>query len=67
MDRVAAMVRHASNQIYAIYRRGERSSWSIAMWANIYSSGDFHRSHTHPGATWSGAYYIDPVVSHSVV
>ena len=60
MDRAAAMVMHASNQIYATYRRGERSSWSIAMWANIYNKGDFHRSHSHPGATWSGAYYVDP-------
>ena len=60
MNRAAAMVTRASAQIYATYRRTERSNWSIAMWANVYDNSDFHRSHVHPGATWSGAYYVDP-------
>ena len=26
---------------------------------NINRSGDFNQAHTHPGATWSGVYYVD--------
>lgn len=29
-------------------------------WANINRFGDYHRSHNHPDAIWSGVYYVDP-------
>jgi len=33
--------------------------WSFYAWANVCRTGDFHTTHTHPGATWSGVYYVD--------
>jgi len=33
--------------------------WTLHAWANVNGNGDFNSTHTHPGATWSGTYYID--------
>jgi uncharacterized protein (TIGR02466 family) len=33
--------------------------WTLYAWANVNGPGDFNRTHTHPGSTWSGTYYID--------
>lgn len=33
--------------------------WSYNAWANINRSGHGNESHTHPGAYWSGVYYVD--------
>ena len=33
--------------------------WSFQAWANVSRAGDSHASHTHPGSTWSGVYYVD--------
>ena len=33
--------------------------WTLHAWANVNREGDFNRVHTHPGATWSGTYYVD--------
>ncbi len=33
--------------------------WTFAAWATICRSGNYHTTHTHPGATWSGVYYVD--------
>ncbi len=33
--------------------------WTLYAWANVNGPGDFNRVHTHPGATWSGTYYVD--------
>jgi uncharacterized protein (TIGR02466 family) len=33
--------------------------WSFVAWANISAAGNGHSAHTHPGATWSGVYYVD--------
>jgi len=60
LARVIEVVRHATQQLFALYRPEERTHWSVATWSNIYHKGDFHRSHSHPGSTWSGAYYVDP-------
>lgn len=32
--------------------------WSLDVWANVNREGDFNRTHTHPGSTWSGTYYV---------
>jgi uncharacterized protein (TIGR02466 family) len=29
-------------------------------WANVSRYGNYHRSHNHPSAAWSGVYYVDP-------
>ena len=31
----------------------------LSAWANINRRGDFNKTHTHPGATWSGVDYVD--------
>ena len=33
--------------------------WGFQAWANLSRGGDSHAAHTHPGATWSGVYYVD--------
>lgn len=34
-------------------------TWTFQAWANVSRGGDSHAAHTHPGATWSGVYYVD--------
>lgn len=33
--------------------------WRINSWANVNRSGHANEFHTHPGAYWSGTYYVD--------
>jgi uncharacterized protein (TIGR02466 family) len=33
--------------------------WTLDCWANVNRVGDFNRTHTHAGTTWSGTYYVD--------
>jgi uncharacterized protein (TIGR02466 family) len=33
--------------------------WKINCWANVNRSGAANEFHTHPGAFWSGSYYVD--------
>ena len=40
-------------------RRPERLNWTLNAWANVNAPGDFNKVHTHPGAAWSGVYFID--------
>jgi len=34
-------------------------TWTANMWANINRSGHGNEFHSHPGAFWSGVYYVD--------
>jgi uncharacterized protein (TIGR02466 family) len=34
-------------------------TWIANMWANVNRSGDGNELHAHPGAYWSGVYYVD--------
>ncbi|HZP98872.1 MAG TPA: TIGR02466 family protein [Reyranella sp.] len=34
-------------------------TWVANMWANINRSGHANEFHSHPGAYWSGTYYVD--------
>jgi uncharacterized protein (TIGR02466 family) len=34
-------------------------TWRSNMWANINRSGHGNEFHSHPGAFWSGVYYVD--------
>ena len=34
-------------------------AWKVAAWANVNGPGDANMAHYHPGAYWSGAYYVD--------
>lgn len=33
--------------------------WKANCWANVNRSGQANEFHTHPGAFWSGCYYVD--------
>ncbi len=33
-------------------------AWKIHAWANVNRAGDANRLHHHPGAFWSGVYYV---------
>src|SRR5262245_45853569 len=34
-------------------------TWIANMWANVNRSGQANEFHSHPGAFWSGVYYVD--------
>ncbi len=35
------------------------AQWKMNCWANVNRSGEGNEFHTHPGAFWSGCYYVD--------
>jgi uncharacterized protein (TIGR02466 family) len=39
--------------------RPVRLDWRVNAWANVNRSGHGNEFHTHPGAYWSGTYYVD--------
>ncbi len=39
--------------------RPVRIDWKMNAWANINRKGHGNEFHTHPGAFWSGCYYVD--------
>ncbi len=54
------MTEEATRRLYAQFARPpERLGWTLSAWANVNRPGDFNNMHTHPGATWSGVYYVD--------
>jgi uncharacterized protein (TIGR02466 family) len=36
-----------------------RRQWVVRMWANVFEPGASNRVHFHPGAFWSGVYYVN--------
>lgn len=59
--RTIDMVNHASRQLMVAHGRDVTEfDWTYQAWVNINHAGGFNRTHTHPGATWSGTYYVDP-------
>ncbi len=55
-----AMVKEATLRLYAEFSRPPKpASWTLSAWANVNRRGDFNQMHTHPGATWSGVYFVD--------
>jgi hypothetical protein len=54
------MIEEATLRLYAEFSRPARpANWILNAWANVNRRGDFNQMHTHPGATWSGVYYVD--------
>jgi uncharacterized protein (TIGR02466 family) len=54
------MIEEATRRLYAQFNMPpEPLSWTLNAWANVNRRGDFNTMHTHPGATWSGVYYVD--------
>jgi uncharacterized protein (TIGR02466 family) len=66
--KLLAIVRNLANRM-TTDREGKAGSgphpgffavtWRGNMWANINRSGDANEFHSHPGAYWSGVYYVD--------
>jgi uncharacterized protein (TIGR02466 family) len=55
-----AMTAEATRRLYAAFGQPERSlEWVLSAWANVNRRGASNQVHTHPGATWSGVYYVD--------
>ena len=60
VQRILAATDEATARLYADFDRPPaRLAWSLTAWANVNRRGDYNKMHTHPGATWSGVYYID--------
>lgn len=59
IERAVALVNHATAQLFQHYGASEEISWKLAIWANINRRGQYNQLHIHPGATWSGVYYVD--------
>ena len=57
---VLAMARHVANELTR-HRTGRpvAPAWTISAWANVNGPGDSNICHYHPGAFWSGTYYVD--------
>lgn len=55
-----ALARSAATQLTAD-RDGNpvRPAWKVLAWANVNGPGDSNICHYHPGAFWSGTYYVD--------
>ena len=52
---------HATRRVMSEHGQPSRPvRWTLQAWANVNREGEFNRMHTHPGATWSGTYYVDP-------
>ncbi len=60
VERFVKMANHATTQLLVAYgRQPAEFAWTFQAWANVNRAGDFNKTHTHPGATWSGTYYVD--------
>jgi len=65
MQHMSEMVEEATHRLYAQFGASARPlEWILSAWANINRKGDFNQMHTHPGATWSGVYYVDHGETH---
>jgi uncharacterized protein (TIGR02466 family) len=59
LDAARALVDHMT-----VMRKGSgfvpaAVGWYVTAWANINRAGDSNRAHGHPGAYWSGIYWVD--------
>ena len=54
------MIEEATLRLFTEFSRSPRPvNWVLSAWANVTQQGDFNQMHTHPGATWSGVYFVD--------
>jgi uncharacterized protein (TIGR02466 family) len=53
-------IREVSRQTADIHPFGQRDfDFDAQMWANVSGTGASNQMHCHPGALWSGVYYVD--------
>jgi uncharacterized protein (TIGR02466 family) len=62
---VAALERYASRAVEVatgrvLARFDARIDFRLSGWAAVNRKGHYNTTHVHPGATWSGVYYVDP-------
>ena len=54
------MADEATRRVLAEHQQPPRAMrWTLHAWANVNGVGAFNSTHTHPGSTWSGTYYVD--------
>ena len=58
-ERAFALANHATQQLFRAHGVTQEFRWRYSMWANVNRDGDYNNLHIHPGATWSGVYYVD--------
>lgn len=58
--RILDLAKAVANRLTA-NRQGRQVNvpWKVNAWANVNRRGDANEFHTHPGAFWSGVYYVD--------
>ena len=58
--KLLALARNIANR-WTTDREGQpvALTWRANMWANVNRSGHGNEAHSHPGAFWSGVYYVD--------
>src|SRR5215472_9158733 len=60
INQMQVMIEEATCRLYTEFGRPPQPlNWLLSTWANVNRTGDFNQMHTHPGATWSGVYYVD--------
>ena len=59
-QQVLGAARHVADQLTSD-RQGQRRriDWKVNAWANVNRESHGNEFHTHPGAFWSGCYYVD--------
>lgn len=58
-----AVIDEATQNITMVYTAAglerQRMAWKVNAWANINGPGNGNDMHCHPGAFWSGCFYVD--------
>lgn len=59
-QQVLGAARHVADQLTSD-RQGQKRKidWKVNAWANVNRVSHGNEFHTHPGAFWSGCYYVD--------
>lgn len=60
IDEIIAAAKRIAAQV-TFDRKGQtaRPDWTVRAWANVNEYGHANAYHYHPGAYWSGTYYVD--------
>ena len=59
IERIGETVDRATLEYYTMFHGREPIRWRVTLWANVNRSNEYNKGHVHPGATWSGVYYVD--------